>query len=73
MRVGAVPIGGFKPKAGYLRGSRRFDLAAHHDFDLDQKFRLAWVESGIYFFPVVTKQCSISCAQYGKVLERLPI
>jgi glutamate-1-semialdehyde 2,1-aminomutase len=38
------------------------DLAAHHDMSLDLKFRRALIERGIYFFPLPTKQCSISSA-----------
>lgn len=38
------------------------DLAAHHNFDLDRKLRQALIPRGVYFFPVATKQCSISYA-----------
>jgi len=38
------------------------DLAAHHDFALDQKLRLALIGHGVYFFPLAVKQCSISFA-----------
>jgi glutamate-1-semialdehyde 2,1-aminomutase len=38
------------------------DVAESHDFDFDQFFRTTLIESGIYFFPVATKQCSISAA-----------
>ncbi|MBI1896160.1 MAG: aspartate aminotransferase family protein [Acidobacteria bacterium] len=38
------------------------DLAGHHDFALDNAFRAALIRSGIYFFPLATKQCSISAA-----------
>jgi len=38
------------------------DLAAHHNFALDLKLRLALIGSGIYFFPAAVKQCSISFA-----------
>ena len=38
------------------------DLAAHHDFELDAQMRLELVDRGVYFFPVATKQCSISFA-----------
>jgi glutamate-1-semialdehyde 2,1-aminomutase len=58
------------------------DLAAHHDFRLDEAMRRALIEEGIYFFPLATKQCSISAAHtaedvdatvqaVGRVLERL--
>jgi glutamate-1-semialdehyde 2,1-aminomutase len=38
------------------------DLAANHDFALDQKLRLALIRRGVYFFPLAVKQCSISAA-----------
>jgi len=38
------------------------DLAGHHDFMRDQKLRLALIGGGVYFFPMATKQCSISFA-----------
>jgi glutamate-1-semialdehyde 2,1-aminomutase len=38
------------------------DLAKNHDFARDLKMRRRMVEKGIYFFPVETKQCSISAA-----------
>jgi glutamate-1-semialdehyde 2,1-aminomutase len=38
------------------------DLATHHDMSFDLKFRRALIERGIYFFPLPTKQCSISSA-----------
>jgi len=38
------------------------DLAAHHDFDRDLAMRRAMIDAGVYFFPVATKQCSISAA-----------
>ncbi len=38
------------------------DLASHHDFSLDLAMRRAMVDRGVYFFPVATKQCSISAA-----------
>jgi glutamate-1-semialdehyde 2,1-aminomutase len=38
------------------------DLAKNHDFARDLRMRLRMVERGIYFFPVETKQCSISAA-----------
>jgi len=41
------------------------DLAAHHDFDLDTRFRRAMISNGIYLFPVATKQCSLSLAHTG--------
>jgi glutamate-1-semialdehyde 2,1-aminomutase len=38
------------------------DLAAHHDFRFDEDLRRKLIELGIYFFPLATKQCSISFA-----------
>jgi glutamate-1-semialdehyde 2,1-aminomutase len=38
------------------------DLAGNHDFARDLKLRRSLVEKGIYFFPMETKQCSISAA-----------
>jgi glutamate-1-semialdehyde 2,1-aminomutase len=38
------------------------DLASHHDFARDLSMRRRMIEKGIYFFPVETKQCSISAA-----------
>jgi glutamate-1-semialdehyde 2,1-aminomutase len=38
------------------------DLAAHHNFAMDGAFRESLIDSGIYFFPLATKQCSISAA-----------
>ena len=38
------------------------DLAGNHDFGRDRDMRIRLVERGIYFFPVETKQCSISAA-----------
>jgi len=38
------------------------DLASHHDFARDEAMRRALIEDGIYFFPLATKQCSISAA-----------
>jgi glutamate-1-semialdehyde 2,1-aminomutase len=38
------------------------DLARHHDFSRDLTMRRRLIEKGIYFFPVETKQCSISAA-----------
>ena len=38
------------------------DLAENHDFDKDLQMRRALIELGVYFFPVATKQCSISAA-----------
>jgi glutamate-1-semialdehyde 2,1-aminomutase len=38
------------------------DLAEHHDFFFDVAMRRRLIEVGVYFFPVATKQCSISSA-----------
>ncbi len=38
------------------------DIAEHHDFALDEKYRRALIEKGIYHFPLATKQGSISFA-----------
>ena len=38
------------------------DLAAHHDAKRDEAMRRELIEEGIYFFPLATKQCSISAA-----------
>ena len=38
------------------------DLASHHAFELDEEMRRAMILEGIYFFPLATKQCSISAA-----------
>jgi glutamate-1-semialdehyde 2,1-aminomutase len=38
------------------------ELAAHHDFVFDEDLRRKLIGLGIYFFPLATKQCSISFA-----------
>ncbi|MGH9659271.1 MAG: aspartate aminotransferase family protein [Bryobacteraceae bacterium] len=38
------------------------DLAGHHDFARDLAMRRALIDRGVYFFPIATKQCSISLA-----------
>ena len=38
------------------------DIAGHHDFEFDAKYRLALVKHGIYHFPLPAKQGSISFA-----------
>jgi glutamate-1-semialdehyde 2,1-aminomutase len=38
------------------------DLASYHNFPLDENWRRKLIEKGIYFFPLATKQCSISAA-----------
>ncbi|MBM3803059.1 MAG: aspartate aminotransferase family protein [Acidimicrobiia bacterium] len=51
------------------------DLAGHHDFSLDEKLRQKLIAAGVYFFPLATKQCSISAAHtesdIAATLERL--
>ena len=41
------------------------DLAANHDYEFDERFRRALIEEGVFFFPLATKQCSIS-ASHGE-------
>jgi glutamate-1-semialdehyde 2,1-aminomutase len=38
------------------------DLAANHNYELDTAIRLALLNEGVFFFPLATKQCSISAA-----------
>jgi glutamate-1-semialdehyde 2,1-aminomutase len=45
------------------------DLATNHDFKRDLQMRRNMVEQGIYFFPVETKQCSISAAHTPEDIE----
>jgi glutamate-1-semialdehyde 2,1-aminomutase len=45
------------------------DLAGHHDFNSDQELRRKLINCGIYFFPVATKQCSISFAHTREDIE----
>jgi glutamate-1-semialdehyde 2,1-aminomutase len=46
------------------------DLAAHHDYELDRRFRLALLEAGIFFFPLPTKQCSLTTAHTEEEVSR---
>jgi glutamate-1-semialdehyde 2,1-aminomutase len=46
------------------------DLAANHDFQLDEAMRRQLIEEGIYFFPLATKQCSISAAHDAGHISR---
>jgi glutamate-1-semialdehyde 2,1-aminomutase len=46
------------------------DLAAHHNFDLDQRMRQELIPRGVYFFPVATKQCSISAAHTAEDIDQ---
>ncbi len=45
------------------------DLASHHDFDFDLAMRQNLIDNGIYFFPVATKQGSISFAHTPADIE----
>lgn len=45
------------------------DLAANHDFRVDELFRRDLISRGIYFFPLATKQCSISFAHTSSDIE----
>jgi len=45
------------------------DLASNHDFVRDRDMRLKMIERGIYFFPIETKQCSISAAHTESDIE----
>jgi len=38
------------------------DLAGHHRFEEDEHLRRDLIERGVYYFPLATKQCSISFA-----------
>jgi glutamate-1-semialdehyde 2,1-aminomutase len=38
------------------------DIIRHHDFQKDLQLRRALVDAGVFFVPIATKQCSISCA-----------
>ena len=38
------------------------DVAEHHDFELDTRYRAALIDRGVYHFPLATKQGSISLA-----------
>ncbi len=46
------------------------DLASHHDAALDEKLRRELIERGIYWFPLQTKQCSISAAHSEADIDR---
>jgi glutamate-1-semialdehyde 2,1-aminomutase len=45
------------------------DLAANHNFDLDERTRRELIERGVYYFPLATKQCSISFAHTRQDIE----
>jgi glutamate-1-semialdehyde 2,1-aminomutase len=38
------------------------DLAGHHDFARDERMRQRLIERGVFYFPLATKQCSLSAA-----------
>ena len=46
------------------------DLASNHPFPADEAMRRALVEGGIYFFPLATKQGSISAAHSAEDISR---
>ena len=48
------------------------DLAAHHDFDLDLRYRTALIEAGVFHFPLPTKQGSISLATSSQGAPAVP-
>jgi glutamate-1-semialdehyde 2,1-aminomutase len=45
------------------------DVAAHHDFAFDVRYRTALIERGVFHFPLATKQGSISFAHTDADLE----
>jgi glutamate-1-semialdehyde 2,1-aminomutase len=45
------------------------DLASNHDFQLDEAMRRKLIELGVYFFPLATKQCSISFAHTAEDID----
>lgn len=45
------------------------DLASSHDFALDETIRKGLIERGVYYFPLATKQCSISFAHTTEDIE----
>ncbi len=45
------------------------DVAANHDSALDLAMRRSLIESGVYTFPVATKQFSVSCAHTDEDIE----
>src|SRR5207248_3376639 len=46
------------------------DLAAHHEFDLDRRYRRELINLGIYHFPLPTKQGSLSAAHTVGDIDR---
>ncbi|MEK6398566.1 MAG: aminotransferase class III-fold pyridoxal phosphate-dependent enzyme, partial [Terriglobus sp.] len=47
-----------------------YDLASHHNFDMDQRVRQQMIADGVYVFPIAVKQWSISAAHTQHELER---
>ncbi|MEK7404745.1 MAG: aspartate aminotransferase family protein [Acidobacteriota bacterium] len=45
------------------------DLAANHSFARDEQMRREMIDRGVYFFPLATKQCSISAAHTQADIE----
>ena len=45
------------------------DIASHHDFEYDTAYRKKLIDSGVYHFPMPTKQGSISLAHTSEVIE----
>ena len=46
------------------------DLAANHDYEFDERFRRALIEEGVFFFPLATKQCSISASHSEQDIDQ---
>ena len=46
------------------------DLAAGHDYGLDERFRRALLDQGVFFFPLPTKQCSISASHSEQDIDQ---
>lgn len=46
------------------------DLASSHDYDLDERFRRALLEEGVFFFPLATKQCSVSASHTEQDIDQ---
>jgi len=46
------------------------DLAANHDYALDTAFRRALIDDGIFFYPLATKQCSLTAAHTDADIDR---
>ena len=45
------------------------DLASNHDYDLDNSFRRALLGEGVFFFPLATKQCSLSAVHTEQQID----